>query len=214
MGRDEPDRYEPLPGLPELPGWLWRRTSPVARIAIGLALVGIVVALVLIVPNLKSSQQLADERTAREKAAERAQLARELEAEQRPIERRYPGGGTDTQLAARERMMDSVRASIQADARARVRRGALKGPIKGVTCDPFPNRVGATGADRDLDRRRGRFSCVAVTAEFSGGVIGHQYRVLADFGSGRYGFCKITGRPGPEEHQIVTIPPACGGDAH
>jgi hypothetical protein len=96
-----------------------------------------------------------------------------------------------------------------------VRRGALKGPIRRVTCERFPKGApGALGADRDLSRHRGRFSCVAVTAEFQGGVIGHQYRVAADFETGRYGFCKITGRTGPEREQIVTIPRECGGDAY
>jgi hypothetical protein len=31
-------RYEPLPGLDQLPAWLWRRTGPKSRIAIGAAI--------------------------------------------------------------------------------------------------------------------------------------------------------------------------------
>jgi hypothetical protein len=110
-------------------------------------------------------------------------------------------------------MLAGIEAAIAADARARVRRGALEGPIRRVECERFPHRPGAPGADKDLTRARGRYSCVAVTAEFQGGVIGHQYRVAADFRTGRYGFCKITGRAGPEREQIVTIPEACGGDS-
>jgi hypothetical protein len=37
---------------------------------------------------------------------------------------------------------------------------------------------------------------------------------VADFTTGRYGFCKITGRAGPERDRPVAIPAACGGDAY
>jgi hypothetical protein len=219
MAREAPDRYEPLPALPQIPAWLWRRTSRAARIAIAVAGLAIVAAAVAVAPNISNSKREAGQRAQRERAQQRAQLARTLEAEQKPIAKRShapapPGAGGQAQLAARARMMGEITSAIAADARARVRRGALDGPIRRVTCERFPNRPGARGADRDLSRRRGRFSCIAVTAAFQGGVLGHQYRVAADFASGRYAFCKITGRAGPEREQVVTIPAACGGDAY
>jgi hypothetical protein len=212
-----PDRYEPLPSLPEIPGWLWRRTGRAARIAIAIAVVAVIAAVVVLLPRVGDSRREADARAAQERTKQRAQLKQALEAEQRPILRSgapAPASeGRAAQLAARARLLGAIEAAIAEDARARVRRGALKGPIRRVECERFPRQSGAIGADRDLSRARGRYSCVAVTAEFQGGVLGHQYRVAADFRTGRYGFCKITGRAGPEREQIVTIPASCGGNA-
>jgi type II secretory pathway pseudopilin PulG len=212
------DRYEPLPALPELPRWLWRKMGRWARVAVILIPLAAAVAAVVVVPGLRGSQREADERVQQERAAQRAELARRLAAEQRPIAGRSDAVAADAPLAARARTMDGLGAAIRADASARVRRGELDGTIRRVTCEPFPRSLGSSGADRDLSRRRGRFACVAVTAEFErtsdnpGGVIGHAYRALVDFAAGRFSFCKITGRAGPEREQIVTIPRACGGD--
>lgn len=213
------DRYEPLPSLPELPRWLWRKLSRTARVAAALAVLVVAAALAVAVPGLRESQREADARAQRERAAQRAELVRRLEAEQRPVAGRSgarDAGGAD-RLAARAAVMGELAAAIGADARSRARRGELTGTIRRVTCEPFPRTVGGTGADEDLARRAGRFSCVAVTAEFErtaanpGGVIGHGYRARVDFRSGRYAFCKITGRAGPEREQVVTIPRTCGG---
>jgi type II secretory pathway pseudopilin PulG len=216
------DRYEPLPALPELPRWLWRKLGRRARAAIALSVLAVAVATAALVPGLRASQQEADERARAERAEQRAELVRRLRAEQRPIAGRSEavaaGAPAAEQLAGRARIMAHVRGAIGADARARTRRGELDGSVRRVTCEPFPRSLGSAGADEDLSRRRGRFACIAVTAEFErtsdnpGGVIGHQYRTLVDFGTGRYSFCKITGRAGPEREQIVTIPRACGGE--
>ncbi|MBD0282024.1 MAG: hypothetical protein ICV69_07500, partial [Thermoleophilaceae bacterium] len=129
------------------------------------------------------------------------------------------GAGPEQLLAARADVMDGLVAAILRDARRRVRLGALKGPILRARCEPFPRTVEGVGAERDLSRRRGRFSCVAVTAEIPrgeasvGGVIGHQYRVLVDFETGRYAYCKVSGRPEPVPDPRVTTPRACGGTA-
>jgi hypothetical protein len=42
-------------------------------------------------------------------------------------------------------------------------------------------------------------------------VIGHQYRILVDFQTGGYAYCKISGQAGPSREQLVTTPRACGG---
>ena len=51
----------------------------------------------------------------------------------------------------------------------------------------------------------------AVLGGIAGGVIGHQYRALVDFRTGRYAYCKISGQSGPSRDQLVTTPRACGG---
>jgi hypothetical protein len=106
---------------------------------------------------------------------------------------------------------------IQADARDRVRRGELDGPIRRVECEPFPRSVDGVGAHQDISRTSGRYSCVAVTAAFGSGevgatgVIGHRYRIAVDFETGRYAFCKVSGQAGPSREQLVTTPQVCGG---
>jgi hypothetical protein len=89
-----------------------------------------------------------------------------------------------------------------------------------VECEPLPRAVEGIGADEDLSRRRGRYSCVAVTSELApteesvGVVIGHPYAVLVDFESGRYGFCKSAGQAGEgaaTRGLLVRTPRACGG---
>ncbi len=215
------DRYEPLPSLPELPRWLWRKLGRRGRIAIAITALAVAAAVAATVPGLREAQREADARTQRERAAQRAELVRRLEAEQRPVAGRSgirdAGRTRADRLVARAAVMGDLGAAVEADARDRVRRGELTGTIQRVTCEPFPRTVGGSGADEDLGRRRGRFACVAVTAEFArteespGGVIGHRYRAKVDFPTGRYAFCKITGRAGPEREQVVTIPRACGG---
>jgi hypothetical protein len=222
QGRYEPDRYEPMPGIGELPGWIWRRMGRVVRIALAAGLLLLVGLSVALAAGMRESNEERERAEQRERAAERAELIRRLKAEQRPRLGRSAsvapaGAGAQEQLAARAGVMDDLPAAILADARRRVRTGALDGPILRVDCEPFPRSVDGAGAERDLSRRRGRYSCVAVTAEFEataesiGGVIGHTYRALADFKSGRYAYCKVSGQAGPSREQLVTTPPACGG---
>ena len=169
----------------------------------------VVAASVTLVPALRDAARDQDAALQRERSAQRAELARRLTAEQRP--RRGRSRSVAPTLAARAALMEDVAAAIAADARARVRRGELDGRIRRVECEPFPRTVDGRGADRDLSRRRGRYSCLAITSDFSGGVIGHQYRVLADFETGRYAYCKIAGQSGPSRDQLATTPRACGG---
>jgi hypothetical protein len=210
----ESDRYEPLPGFTELPAWLWRRTGRGVRIAVGVALLAAIAAAVVLTPEIREAGQERVAAQQRERLERRARLARELREEQRP---RFGRSERAASLPARARTMDELRAAIGADARLRVRNGELDGPIRRVQCEPFPRTVDGGGADRDLSRRRGRFACVAVTSQFGateesvGGVIGHQYRVLVDFGTGRYAYCKVSGQSGPSREQLATTPKACGG---
>jgi hypothetical protein len=86
-----------------------------------------------------------------------------------------------------------------------------------VDCEPFPRSVGGTDPARQLSKPAGRYACVAVTAEFErtdesvGGALGHPYRAMIDFESGRYALCKIAGRTDPTHNRQVTTPRACGG---
>ena len=208
-GRIDPPRYEPLPGLAELPAWVWRRAGSGARISAVLLLLAALAVAVAIVPALRDAARAEDDALQRSRAEQHAELARRLEAEQRPVRGR--SRSVAPTLAARAALIDEVSAAIAADARARVRRAELDGRIRRVECEPYPRTLDGIGADRDLGRRRGRYSCLAITSEFSGGVIGHTFRVLVDFETGRYAFCKVAGQSGPTRNQLVTTPPICGG---
>ncbi len=216
------DRYEPLPDITRLPAWIWQRMGRGVRIAGALVLLTVVAGAALLLPGIEESKDDRARSEERQRAAARAELARRLEREQRPRFARSAavapaGAPAAARLAARAELVNQMPAALLADARRRVRGGTLDGPVLRVECEPFPRSVDGRGADTDLSRRTGRYSCIAVTAEFErseqsiGGVVGHQYRARADFESGRYAYCKVSGQAGPSRDQLVTTPRACGG---
>ena len=212
------DRYQPLPGVAGLPKWVWQRLPRAGRIALALLPV-IVVALVLLLgPGIDESK---DERAQaeRERLAQLdAQRVERLRAEQRPRFARGAAAGGD--LARRAALVAALPASVEADARRRVAAGSLDGPIRSVQCEPYPRTVDGRGAHLDPDLRTGRYACLAVTREIEAtagneaGAIGHPYRVMVDFDTGRYAFCKVSGRPGEGSvgrQTLVPVPAVCGG---
>ena len=213
-----PDRYEPLPGVVGLPGWIWRKLPPAARVGLALLpVVGIALAL-LLAPGIDEAK---DERARAEQerlAQLRADRIARLEAEQRPrTGRGAPAGGN---LARRAALVAALPDAIQADARRRVSSGALDGPIRSVRCEPYPRSASGNGAHLDPSVPTGRYSCLAVTQTVEAGerneaaVIGHPYRAKVNFDSGRYAFCKVSGRPGEGslgQQPVVPVPAVCGG---
>jgi hypothetical protein len=178
------------------------------------ALIGVGIA---IAPGIRESKS---EREARERA-ERLEARAEREAfirrEQRP---RFGSGEPTTSVSERRALVEQAGDAVLSDARRRAREGQLRGPIRRVDCEPFPRNVSGIGADDSTEERYGRYFCLAVTAEFveteasSGGQLGHPYRVRVDFDTGRYAYCKVSGRPA--EGQLKrrlgpTIPQVCGG---
>jgi hypothetical protein len=222
------DRYEPLPGLLEIPGFLVRKIPPRARrpaafVAV-ILLAAAIVALVVSIPAITESK---DERAATEARIERerqAQRAAELQAELRLREGRGPAarGLTGAQaIEARLGLVDQLMADVQADALSRVRSGEFTQSVDRVECERFPR--GARGEDpaRELGSRTGRYSCLAITADAprvetnESSSLGYPYRALLHFNSGRFSFCKISGKPGEgslSREFPVRVPPACGGD--
>ena len=138
-------------------------------------------------PCATSAREQGDERAARAgRAARRARPPARGRAAARP-----------RPLPLRRARRDSPRARPacmdDAGRRDRRRRPRARAPRRARRPDP-PRRLRAVPAHRrrqpaptrDLTRRRGRYSCLAITSEFTGGVIGHQYRALVDFETGRY----------------------------
>jgi hypothetical protein len=212
------ERYEPLPGVAGMPKWVWGKLPRAGRIAVGL-LPFIVVALVLLLaPGIDESKDRRAESERQQRAQQTAERVAQLRAEQRPRFERGTPAGRD--LAARASLVASLPIAIQADARQRVAAGALDGPIRSVECEPYPRTVDGRGAHLDPSQATGRYSCLAVTRTApaternEASSIGHPYRVLVHFDTGRFAFCKVSGRPGEGSigSQIpVPVPEACGG---
>ena len=222
------DRYDPLPGLTEIPAFLVRKLSRRGRrtfwilAAIGAA--GVAVGLYLVIPAITETKQ---ERAAAEHRADRqreATLVAQLKAEQRLIEGRgTPARGLEggEAIAARRALASDLTAAVREDARRRVQTGELNRSIDRVECERFPR--GAHGEDpaTDLADPVGRYACLAVTADTPAtetaraSSTGYPYRARVDFPSGKYTFCKISGRPGEgslTRKSPVRVPVACGGD--
>ena len=230
MPAGSPDRYEPLPGLLEIPGFLIRKIPPRARkpaaFAAAFLLAAVAVALVLSIPAITETK---GERAASEARAERerqAQRAAELQAELRLREGRGPAArglkGAQA-VATRQALVDQLIADVQADALSRVNSGEFTQSVDRVECERFPR--GARGEDPALDlaSATGRYACLAITADAprvetnQASSLGYPYRALLHFNSGRFAYCKISGRPGEgslTREFPVRVPETCGGDAH
>jgi hypothetical protein len=219
------DRYEPLPGIIDLPAWLWRRLSGPGKVALLLLPVVLIAIGLALRPGIEESKERQAQSEERRIERERAAREARLREQQRPRFASGPAAADD--VGGRLRLVSAAGASVLADARERAAAGELDGPIRDVTCEPFPRTVSGGGADRDLTKAAGSYSCIAVTARFEGsqgeegayaqseaGVIGHPYRVRIDFETGRYAFCRVAGRAGEgglQARQAVTVPRACGG---
>jgi hypothetical protein len=204
------DRYEPLPGLLSLPGFLYRKLGPGGRVAVKvggtLLVIAAIAATIVLAPRIAESnrERRAEER--RDAAAALAAKVRRLRAQQRPQRGRAAAG------ASRSEVVDQLQAAILADARARSARGRLHGPpAKRVECEPL------TGVDPTAARVA--YDCVAVTSDLPssetlpGGVIGHPFRAVAVFSTGRFTWCRVSPRPAEgslsRKDLIVRIPRAC-----
>jgi hypothetical protein len=219
----QPDRYEPLPPLLQIPGHLVRKLSPSGRRIALMLLAAFVLALAIGIPALVAAKHDADAAAARSAARERAARLVQMRAEVRRID----GRGTAAKglagaeaLTARRALAADLAAAVTADAARRAGTGEFAQRAKRVECSRYPAAATAEDPAANLASSTGRYACLAVTAEFApgdasvGGALGYPYRALVHFGSGRFAFCKISGRPG--EMSItrtipVPVPPACGG---
>jgi hypothetical protein len=198
------DRYEPLPGLLGLPGFLLRKLSPRVRgvvlAALALLVAAGVVAVIVYGPRIaESNRERAAEQRRAERRAAAADLAR-LKAEIQPRTGTIASGGA----------IPGVEAAITRDALARLASGELETRVQRSDCRP----VGHDAAQRVL------LSCTAVTSdvpatETSRGVlIGYPYRAAVAPETGRYALCKTSGRPGEGSYTRrveIPVPKACGG---
>jgi hypothetical protein len=216
--RPEGDRYEPLPGIAGLPGWVWRRLPKAGKAAIALFPFVVIALVILLGPGIDRSKEDRERAQSERLARHRAERMARLRVEQRPRFGRGTPAGPD--VARRTALLGEARAAVEIDARRRVAAGSLDGPVRRVECEPYPRTVEGEGAQLDPARETGRYSCLAITHDVPAGeraealAIGHPYRMKIDFTSGRYALCKIAGRAGEGSlgaAAVVTVPRACGG---
>ena len=210
MPAGQDDRYDPLPGLLQLPSFLYRKLGPRGRVAAAVGgavlVVAAVAAAIVLVPRIADTKQERAARERREAAAATAERRRRLVEEQRPH------GGLSEPSASRAAVLAELESAILADARARAASGQLAGPpAKSVRCRPL------TGADPSANRVP--YDCIAITSELPRdenlpqGVIGHPFRAVADYSTGRFTWCKVSGRAGEggltQNGLAVRLPRAC-----
>ena len=187
---EPPARYEPLPGVAQIPGWIWRRISRRVRVAVLVVVLAAAVAAVPLAASIRDTKREDEAAERREQRRERAELIRRLRAEQRPrTGRSVPG-------ASRPRLRADLAAAILADARRRARAGEFPGMARRVVCEPRDPR---------------RYTCTAVTAESREVFSGLPYRARVDRVSGRFAFCKVSGQAQLTRDPLVATPRACGG---
>lgn len=208
MGKRPAERYEPLPGVLQLPGWLIGKLTPRGRKIFwtGAALTGaaLIAAVIILAPRISQGKQDRAARDKREAAAATARERRQIRAEQ------TPHSGT----AGRRGLTRGLETAIVADVARRVRTHELKNPVVRTDCSTI-------GHLRQGGARLTAFDCTAVitvipkTAGNGGGVSGYPYRALGDPRRGRFTFCKISGRAGEgqltSDRTAVPIPKACVG---
>lgn len=216
--RPDADRYEPLPGLTGLPGWVWRRLPKAGKVAVALLPLVLVALALLLGPGIDRLKDEREQARSERLARQRAERNARLRLEQRPRFGRGAAAGAD--LAGRTTLLREARSRVEDDARRRVAAGSLEGPVRRVTCDPYPASVEGKGAHLDPGQESGNYACLAVTSEVpagersEGGAIGHPYRLRIDFSSGRYALCKVAGRAGEGAiagQPPLSVPRACGG---
>jgi len=175
---------------------------PWRKIALGAVVVLVLAAgaAALIVPQIEEGK---DERAAAERrqdAALEAAKQRRLDRESRP---RFGHGdrpeGDLSQSAerrARRTLVGDLERAITADARARVRRGNLDGPILETECEINP--PSQRPLESDLSVRRMDYECLAITSRDVEGrfLVGHSFRATVDYKRFSFRWAKVCLPPG------------------
>ena len=213
-----PDRYEPMPGITRLPGFLWRKLPRAGKVVVVAVAVVAVAATAISIPLILTGKEEGRERDLTEAAKARKARVAELRRLVRPRTLTVtpvdtPSAPVPERTAARRAALELVQAAIVADARSRGSRRT-----RTASCERIPSTSPPPAGD--LSAARVRVSCVAVTSELqasertAGVTVGYPYTALVDFRSGRVGFCRSVGQPGEggyTRRPEVATPAACGG---
>jgi len=175
---------------------------PWGKIAIGavglLAVLGVAAA--LIVPEIEEGK---DERAEKERrtdaayeAAKQRRLAKEGKLHHGTGERPPPDASPAEERRARRVLVHDAETAITRDARARVRRGNLDGPILATRCEINP--PSRRPLERDLSVHRMKYDCLATKSRSPTGqfVVGYSFDAVMDFRRFRYTWAKRCLVPG------------------
>ena len=194
------------------------RLLVVSGLAIGLVLGG---GALVAYQRISATKQAAEAEERRTTAASRASERRRLTLEQRPRSGRALSAAPSTSRAgeqrARRALLRRLELAIGADARARVRAGALAGHgIVATRCSPYPATSERARAEAALSTRRATYSCVALTVRVPGLVgLGHPFRAVVDYDDSSYVWCKVNPVAGeravPDPKRLVPLSEACTG---
>lgn len=187
-----------------------------------LAAAGVAVVLISItsIDDSKRRGEASERRALAERsAAERRRLGREQAAVHGKAAR--PAGAlTPTQgLHARRALVRTLERAITADARRRVRAGAVTGRVLRTDCAASPRAPRPAAAERALRARRGGYDCLAVTRDIpatrtnAAGRLGVPFKAMVDFGRFTFAFCKTNPPAGeravPDPRLTPRLPRAC-----
>ena len=220
--RDE-DRRDPVPGLLELPAHLWRQLGPrgqkIAGAVAVLVAIGAVATAAVVEPNVTESKREREAAARAEAKRVKAERLARLRAEVKPrtgSARKLADGG----IRERRALVRELEGAVLADARKRHEAGEIRIPVRSASCEEFPRRAEGPPPEDRPGEPTGRYECLGITSRIpredidSDGLIGYPFRGRADFRTGAYAWCKISGRPGEaslEGQPEVKVPRVCGG---
>jgi hypothetical protein len=155
------------------------------------------------------SKDRAAERDARETTARQAAERKRLRVEQRP---RSAPLGTAEPLSA-------LAGAVQADAKARVADGTLRGPVQEAECEPYPDTEARRLQELAQPSGRRGYLCEVVTTTIRAtdqnpeGGLAYPFLAVIDYDAGRMTWCKANPPPGekaiPGSTGVVPLSPRC-----
>jgi type II secretory pathway pseudopilin PulG len=170
------------------------------RLAVGALAVLVLIALgaAILVPGIQDTNRQATASQQRETQAALAAERRRIAAAQRLHAAAAPGSHAALRTLPPARLARVLRsdleASITADARARVGRHVLQGPIERTDCTPLQGFAGPP---------RGKYTCTAVNQEVirrvggaAVGTIGYPFWAVIDFKRLSYVWCQVNPKAG------------------
>ena len=195
-------RYEPLPGLLGLPGFVWRRIPPAGRKALVVLGVAAAVGTVVAIPHITAGKREGAARERRADAVAKARAERRLRADQAPHRGRAAGAPRAPRAAREAAVVAALERAITADAHARLRARRLPGPeVKATVC-----RESKQLADLQPRARRAGgavLACLAATtiSTAPGGkpfAIGFEFLGVTNWRRATFTWCKTNPPPGEQ----------------
>ena len=218
------ERFEPLPGLMRLPGFLLdklpRRWRAAALAALALAALAVAASVPLLDLAAEKRADRARAVEAERIAAERARLDRDQRVqrawlstpERRALRRaaarlRPTGAPGDPPALVPTGVTAALERAITADVVARVAAGELAKGVQATECEPFAVTATAVKFSCIAFHRRDRLRLYHLTS-------GYRFRARAFPSSGALVWCKQNHRPlhpATQGHVVVPLPTTCTG---